>query len=182
LAREHWWGCTSNPACQVSDIWSARLRPSYAIWRSLKVASLKLTLSCQNRQDFPNFHFSANFSDQRCLMQAERTVDPESLLTYPPGHLWRDKWTALSGSLSQAEKAPLALFGHASPSIRPIRSIYSTNLYHMLLYNDKFDLHAGGEGAAGAVRTRELRVARPPRRWYRATSRIRNSPPPLGLP
>ena len=25
----------------------------------------------------------------------------ESLLTNPPGHLWRDKWTALSGPLSQ---------------------------------------------------------------------------------
>ena len=26
---------------------------------------------------------------------------PESWLTNPPGHLWRDKWTALSGPLSQ---------------------------------------------------------------------------------
>ena len=27
---------------------------------------------------------------------------PESLLTNPPGHLWRDKWTALSGRLLAA--------------------------------------------------------------------------------
>ena len=26
---------------------------------------------------------------------------PESWLTDPPGHVWRDKWTALSGPLSQ---------------------------------------------------------------------------------
>jgi len=27
------------------------------------------------------------------------------MLTNPPGHLWRDKWTALSGPLSQAAHA-----------------------------------------------------------------------------
>jgi len=32
-------------------------------------------------------------------MQGERTSLP-----HPPGHLWRDKWTALSGPLSQGEK------------------------------------------------------------------------------
>jgi len=25
---------------------------------------------------------------------------PESKLTHPPGHIWRDKWTALTGPLS----------------------------------------------------------------------------------
>jgi len=30
-----------------------------------------------------------------------RKEDPASLLTNPPGHLWRDKWTTLSGPLSQ---------------------------------------------------------------------------------
>ena len=30
----------------------------------------------------------------------ESTADPESQLTDPPGHLWRDTWTALSGPLS----------------------------------------------------------------------------------
>ena len=28
------------------------------------------------------------------------STGPESWLTNPPGHLWRDKWTALSGPLS----------------------------------------------------------------------------------
>ena len=30
---------------------------------------------------------------------------PESHLTNPPGHLWRDKWTAVSGSLSHLKWA-----------------------------------------------------------------------------
>ena len=33
-----------------------------------------------------------------------REVSAESQLTNPPGHLWRDKWTALSGPLSGLEK------------------------------------------------------------------------------
>ena len=28
-------------------------------------------------------------------------------MTNPPGHLWRDKWTALSGPLSQGDVAAL---------------------------------------------------------------------------
>jgi len=63
-------GMYLEPACQVWDIWSYRLRPSYAIWRLLKVARSKLTFLCQHRQDFPNIHFSANSSDQCCFMQA----------------------------------------------------------------------------------------------------------------
>ena len=41
--------------------------------------------------------------------QVEKTADalnrPESQLTDPPGHLWRGKWTALSGRLSQVPVA-----------------------------------------------------------------------------
>jgi len=35
-------------------------------------------------------------------------------LTNPPGHLWREKWTALSGPLSQVYKEPFV--GKASVS------------------------------------------------------------------
>ena len=39
-------------------------------------------------------------------LDTERTADavyrPESSLTNPPGHLWRDKWTALNGPLPDA--------------------------------------------------------------------------------
>ena len=33
-----------------------------------------------------------------------RTADALSESTDPPGHLWRDKWTALSGPLSERRK------------------------------------------------------------------------------
>ena len=35
---------------------------------------------------------------------------PESSLTNPPGHLWRDKWTALSGPLSPSTSLRRAVF------------------------------------------------------------------------
>ena len=44
-----------------------------------------------------------------------RKPNPEAmpaLLTNPPGHLWHEKWTVLSGPLSQAIPALLAPLPH----------------------------------------------------------------------
>jgi len=46
------------------------------------------------------FPHEKHWTGSRAESQAGRTAD--ALLTNPPGHLWRDKWTALSGPLSQA--------------------------------------------------------------------------------
>jgi hypothetical protein len=35
---------------------------------------------------------------------------PESYLTNPPGHVWREKWTALSGPLSEMMRFKEKLF------------------------------------------------------------------------
>ena len=51
------------------------------------------------------------------LLHAQRaeTNRPEFLLTNPPGHLWRDTWTALSGPLLSSTEASARGFASTPP-------------------------------------------------------------------
>jgi len=57
-----------------------------------------------NRTPLPDGPIYSAF--QREVLSLNR---PESLLTNPPGHLWRDKWTAPSGPLSRLPPEPSTL-------------------------------------------------------------------------
>jgi len=65
------------------------------------------------------------FKTLRTWRMASESACPGYGLTHPPGHLWRDKWTALSGQLSAREAARVhrvssSLLGPVDPSFRAL--------------------------------------------------------------
>ena len=86
--------------------------------------------------------------------EVERTA--ESQLTNPPGHLWCDKWTALSGPLSQVNKKQWGIGEESAPKAAAVEA----------------------PKPAAPVRTRLLEFCSHTCDCvYKGTSLIRNSPP-----